>query len=630
MDYSALGLKCGLEVHQQLDTGKLYCRCPSLLREGKPDFVFRRRLRASASEMGEIDRAAAEQSGRQMLFEYNSFNDCCCLVEADEEPPKPADQLALETALKISLMCNARVFDELFAMRKIVVDGSNTTGFQRTMLVAENGSLDLGKKKIGIQTIVLEEDACRPVEKTADKVIFSLDRQGIPLVEIATAPEIKSPEEAQDCALKIGELLRRTCKAKRGLGTIRQDINISIEGGARVEIKGVQELEMIAKVVEFEVHRQAALIELKKELEKRGVKEKDLQEKEIDVSEIFSGTQCKFVASDLKAGKKAFAIKLKGFSGLVGKELQPDRRFGTEIKDYLNARHGIKGLLHSDELPKYGVSEEEKGNVAKKLGCGGNDAFLVVVELPEKSGKAFDTVRERCSMALRGVPEETRNTLEGGTSSYLRPLPGAARMYPETDLKTVEIEKKRLEELKRSLPLTVAQRLELYKKNGLSSKLAEEMKLSNWACFFESLLAKGFNATTAAAFLLEGLKTIEREGVEVEAIANEKIEALLNAEKKGKISKDVLLDAARETAKGIPVEKAIEGIAGKKAGAGEAEKIIEKILDGNEKLVHEKGKLAMNALMGDAMKELKGRASGKEIMELLEKGIGKRLNEKKA
>jgi glutamyl-tRNA(Gln) amidotransferase subunit E len=238
MDYSAIGLKCGLEVHQQLDTGKLYCRCPSLLREGKPDFVFRRRLRASASEMGEIDRAAAEQSGRGMLFEYNSFKDCCCLVEADEEPPKPTDPQALETVLKISLMCNASVFDELFAMRKIVVDGSNTTGFQRTMLVAENGSLDLGKKKIGIQTIVLEEDACRPVEKTADKVVYSLDRQGIPLIEIATAPEIRSPEEALECALKLGELLRRTCKAKRGLGTIRQDINISIEGGARVEIKG--------------------------------------------------------------------------------------------------------------------------------------------------------------------------------------------------------------------------------------------------------------------------------------------------------------------------------------------------------------------------------------------------------
>jgi glutamyl-tRNA(Gln) amidotransferase subunit E len=369
---------------------------------------------------------------------------------------------------------------------------------------------------------------------------------------------------------------------------------------------------------------------LKKELEKRGVKEKDLQEKEIDVSEIFSKTQCKFVESDLKKGKKAFAIKLKGFGGLIGKELQPDRRFGTEIKDYLNARHGIKGLLHSDELPKYGVSEEEKKNIAEKLGCGEKDAFLVVIELPAKSGKAFDTVRERCLLALGGVPEETRNALEAGTSSYLRPLPGAARMYPETDLKTVEIEKKRLEELKRSLPLTVAQRLELYKKQGLGTKLAEEMKLSNWACFFESLLGKGFNATTSAAFLLEGLKTIEREGVEVEAITEQKIEILLEAEKKGTISKDVLLDAARETAKGVPVEKAVEGIAGKKAGAGESEKIIEKILESNQALIQAKGKLAMNALMGDAMKELKGRASGKEIMELLEKGISKRLNEKKA
>ncbi|MEM0360440.1 MAG: Glu-tRNA(Gln) amidotransferase subunit GatE [Candidatus Diapherotrites archaeon] len=629
MDCSSFGLKCGIEVHQQLDTGKLFCRCPSILKEGKPDFVFKRRLRTAASEMGEIDRAAAEQSGKQMLFEYYSFNDCCCLVEADEEPPKEADKEALETALKIALMCNARVFDELFVMRKIVLDGSNTSGFQRTMLVAENGFLELKDKKIGIQTIVLEEDSCRPIEKNSEKIVYSLDRQGIPLIEIATAPEIKSPQEAQECALKIGELLRRTCKAKRGLGTIRQDINISIEGGARIELKGVQELEMISKFVELEVQRQAMLIELKKELEKRGITEKDLQEKETDVSEIFSKTECKFVASDLKAGKKAFAIKLKGFAGLIGKELQPDRRFGTEIKDYLNARHNIKGLLHSDELPKYGISAEEKKKIAEKLDCKEKDAFLILIESQEKSSKAFETVRERCALALKGIPEETRNALENGSSSYSRPLPGAARMYPETDLKTISIDKKTLEELKRSLPLTIAQRLELYKKHGLSSKLAEEMKLSNHACFFETLLAKGFNATTAAALLLEGLKTLEREGLEISAITSEKILALLEAEKKGKISKDVLLDVLRETAKGMPLEKAIEGIAIKKAGASEIEKTIERIIEANESLVLEKGMLAVNALMGDAMKELRGRTSGKEVMELLEKRIAKKIQEKK-
>lgn len=626
MDYKEIGLKCGLEVHQQLDTGKLFCRCPSLLKEGKPDFVFERRLRVVASELGEFDRAALEQFRKGFSYEYRAFNDCCCLVEADEEPPKHADTIALETALKIALMCNAKIFDELVVMRKTVIDGSNTSGFQRTMLIAKHGELGLDEKKVSIQTIVLEEDASRPVEKTENEIVYSLDRQGIPLIEIATAPELFSPSEAQECAKKIGELLRRTCKAKRGLGSIRQDINISIKGGARTELKGVQELEMIAKYVEREVQRQLVLIEIIKELRKRGVKEKDLGEREIDVSSVFEKTKCKFIEKALKSGKKAFALKLKGFNGLIGKELQPDRRFGTELADYLKARHGVKGLLHSDELPKYSVTKEEKKSVAEKLNCSEKDAFVMIIEELGKASEALQTVRERCIIALKKVPEETRNALENGNSCYSRPLPGAARMYPETDLQTIAVRQEWLEELKKRLPLTVSQRLELYKKHGLSSKLAEEMKLSNWACFFDRLLEKNYNATTAAVLLLEGLKKLEREGINIQSISEEDIERLLEAEKKGILSKGLLLDACKLIAeKDFSPEQAIEALSKERLESAEVEKIIREIIERNSHLFEKKGEYAFKALMGEAMKELKGKATGKEVMTLLKKALREKL-----
>jgi len=625
MDYTKIGLKCGLEVHQQLDTGKLFCRCPSILKEGKPDYVFDRKLRAVASELGEFDKAALEQANRGLVYEYHAFDECCCLVECDEEPPKPADKNALETILKISLMTNARIFDELFAMRKTVVDGSNTSGFQRTMLVSENGELDLDGKKVGIQSIVLEEDSARPQEKKGDRAIYSLDRQGIPLIEIATAPELFSPEEAKLCAKKLGELLRRTCKVKRGLGTIRQDINISIKEGARIELKGVQELGMIPEFVKREVNRQSALVELMKELKTKKLK-KNSVEKIVDVTAELKNTECNFIASAIKSEKKVFAVKISGFAGLLGREVQPDRRFATEISDYVKARHGVKGLLHSDELPKYGVSEKETANIAKNVGCSEKDAFMIIISNEKRAVQAFNTVNDRINMAFDGVPEETRNALENGNSTYSRPLPGAARMYPETDIRTVKLEKNTLNELKKHLPLTVAEREKMYKTKGLSGKLVEEMKLSKHACFFEELLGKGLNATTTAAFLLEGMKSLEREGVETWRVTEQELTELLEAEKKGKLGKKNLPEAVKLiVSKGLSTELAIKELFVEKAGSGELEKIISGIIKKNSEMIKARGEHAANALMGDAMRELKGKASGQEIMKLLREAVKEEL-----
>jgi glutamyl-tRNA(Gln) amidotransferase subunit E len=619
-DFAKLGLKAGLEVHQQLDTGKLFCRCPSVLREDKPDITFRRKLRAVASELGEFDAAALEASKKELTFEYQAYQSNTCLIDADEAPPRLADEEAFETVLKIALMTNSEIMDEMVVMRKAVIDGSNTSAFQRTMLVSVGGKIKLKNKEVGIQSIALEEDSARPIERKGREAVYRLDRLGIPLIELATAPDLKTPEEVKECAMKIGEIFRRTCKAKRGLGTIRQDVNISIAAGARVEIKGVQQLEMIDEFVRREVQRQTALVELKKELELRKIGKLALEA--MNLSSAFNKSECKFLK-----GKTVFGTKLEGLAGILGKEVQPERRFGTELAGYVKAKVGLSGILHSDELPAYGVSEEEVKEVRKILGASEQDAFVLVQA--EKSGaeKAFRVIAKRIASALEGIPEETRNALENGNTEYSRPLPGAARMYPETDLDTVRANEEYLKKINGELPLEVYERAKLYKQKGLGEKLAHKMLLSNKACFFENLVEKGFNATTAAFLLLETAVQLKRQGI---IISNEMIEEVLAAEKKGKITTDIFIDLLKQWGQnpGKAFEEIVAEVSVGKVDKGEVNAVVEKIVERNLKLVEEKGMRAVGALMGEAMKELKGQVSGKEISAIISKEIAKKSTKK--
>ncbi|MFH1664238.1 MAG: Glu-tRNA(Gln) amidotransferase subunit GatE [archaeon] len=624
-DFKAVGLKVGLEIHQQLDTGKLFCRCPSIIQEKKEDSEFKRKLRPVASELGKFDPASIEIFKRKFVYSYKYFNESNCLIEADEEPPKEMDENALKTVLEIALMAESNAVDEIHVMRKTVIDGSNTAGFQRTAMIALGGKIKLEKKEIGIETIALEEDSAKLIEKKEKEIIYSLDRLGIPLIELTTKPEIFSPEEAKETALKIGELLRRTGKTKRGLGTIRQDINISIEKGARIEIKGVQELEKIGLFVERETERQLGLIELKQELKTRGCEKQELimyKNKAVDLAEVFENTDCNTIK-----GKKVFGIKIPKFASLIGKELQEGRRFGTELANYVNAITGLKGIFHSDELPKYGISEEEVKKTKEKLQAGEQDSFVLVSAEEKKSQQALNTVIDRCITALEGVPEETRNALEDGNTEYSRPLPGASRMYPETDIPIKKISRKQLDELKQSLPLTPEQRkIKYINKYKISEQLAEKMKLNNHARFFEQLVEKGFNATATAVLLLEGITTLKRQGTQTENISDEMIESVLFSAKEGKLLEDNKLKAldfwAKE--KELPLEKIINELQEERLSEEKTRKTIKEIIAKNTAIINTPGANVFSALMGNAMIQLKGRISGKEISRILKEELKKK------
>ena len=618
-------LVCGLEVHQQLDTGKLFCRCQSVLRDEQPNFVFKRRIRPVPSELGIFDAAALEAFKKGYSYEYEAYTDSNCLIELDEEPVQAPDEQALDTVLGVAIMANANIVDNVHVMRKAVADGSVTSAFQRSALIALGGNIEVNGKSIRLLSIALEEDAARVMKRDEEEkvVTYRLDRLGIPLIEIATAPDIESPEEAQHVALAIGTLLRRTCKAKRGLGTIRQDVNISIPGGARVEIKGCQELGMIGEYVRREMQRQQSLLEVREELKQRKFSKESRPFKAINLTNAFHET-----GSKLFKDQHVFGIKLEHFGGLIGKELQPGRRLGTEFSNYVKARTGLRGIIHSDELPAYGLTAEEKHKIWDTLGCKEKtDAFVLVIGHEDRAIPALQVVEERAHHSLQGVPEETRNALEDGNSEYSRPLPGAARMYPETDLPTIPLDESRLKKARERLPKTPEERIALYTRQyGLGAQLAEKMKLDNWAIDFESWVSKGLDAKLAAVTLLETLTKLKREGFRMERLPKESIFQALMAVQQKKLAKEGLEEALGIWSENpqLRLENLIE-LRGETVSNQSLDQAVEKVLREHAPLVKEKGLNAVGPLMGVLMKEFRGKIDGKEISSALEKALKKRV-----
>ena len=618
MDYHKIGLKAGLEIHQQLDTRtKLFCKCPTMLRDKKEStFSFKRYLRASKSEMGEVDEAALEEEKYSRTFIYKGY-DTTCLVENDEQPPGELNREAVDISLEVALLLNMNPVDEIHTMRKIVIDGSNTCGFQRTALVATGGGIETEEGGVGVDSLCLEEDAASKIETEGDAVVYSLDRLGIPLVEIGTAPDIRTAEQARKVAEQLGMILRSTGKVKRGLGTIRQDINISIEGGARVEIKGVQNLRLIGKIVENEVIRQTNLIELKEELNKRGARAESRIE---DLSGIFAGTSSKVIK---KAGGEVFGVCLRGFAGILGTEIQPGRRFGSELADFAN-KYGA-GLMHTDELPAYGISEEEVERLKRTFDATEDDCVVIVAAERERAEKALKAVLSRAEEAMRTVPKETRRALPNGSSAYMRPLPGAARMYPETDVPPVEIGEQKLKQIKSKLPETFEHRKARYKeKFGLNDELADKISRNPNFSLFERIMESSENIppTLVVRALTDTLAELMQEEIEVEKLEDQHfmdVFKLLSANAFGKEAvPDILKFLANQPE--LSVEKAIKEI-GLGVNMEEVTRLIEDIVNARKDFIREKGARAVGPLMGVVMKELRGKVDGKVINKILEEKV---------
>ncbi|MCS7096476.1 MAG: Glu-tRNA(Gln) amidotransferase subunit GatE [Candidatus Bathyarchaeota archaeon] len=628
MNYEEIGLKVGLEIHQQLDTStKLFCSCKPELFKGEPEFTFLRRLRPTQSELGQIDPAAyfEFQKGVRVLYEADS--ETSCLVEMDEEPPHPLSIEALEIALTAALMMNAKPVDEIHTMRKTVIDGSNTTGFQRTCVVALNGEIKVGGKRVPIQHVSLEEDAARKTGEEGTLIRYRIDRLGIPLIEIATAPVINTPEEAGEVALAIGKILRATGKVRRGLGTIRQDLNISIAGGALTEIKGVQELELIPLVVEYEVQRQLNLIKISRELGQTGAREEDLQEEFYDVTEVFRETQCKVIRKSLDKGQRVLAVKLPKFSGFLGRELMPGIRLGTEMADRARFWGRVGGIFHTDELPAYGITVQEVSMLKKHVDAGEKDAVVFVVDTLENAKDALRAVLERAREALKGVPEETRAANPDGTTRYMRPRPGAARMYPETDIPPIQVTEQLIRKIFASLPEPPEQKLQrLMKDYRLNQKLASQVMDAGVAELFETIVNESkVSPTTVAVFLTETVKALKREGAPVERLSESIIREMFRAVGSGELAKEALQDAASWLLRneGRSLKEAIDALGLRTLSMDELEEVIDKAIASNKSLIEKSGGKAFSQIMGIVMREVRGRANADLVSEIIRRKLQK-------
>ena len=630
LNYEKIGLKVGLEIHQQLDTStKLFCACKPELFKEEPEITFIRRLRPTQSELGQIDPAAyfEFQKGVKILYEANSQT--ACLVEMDEEPPHPLSMEAVEIALTAALMMNAAPVEEIHVMRKTVIDGSNTTGFQRTCVIALNGAIKVGEKTVPIQHVSLEEDAARKTGEEGILIRYRIDRLGIPLIEVATAPTINTPKEAGEVALAIGKILRATGRVKRGLGTIRQDLNISIPNGALTEIKGVQELELIPLVVEYEVQRQVNLIKINEELKNAGAHEGDLKEEIFDVTQVFKQTACKVIRKALDKNQKILAIKLPKFRGLLKRELMPGIRLGTEMADRARFWGRVGGIFHTDELPAYGITVQEVEALRKAVQAQEQDAVVFVADAPENARDALNAVLERAREALKGVPEETRAANPDGTTRYMRPRPGAARMYPETDIPPIKITEEYLNRVKACLPELPEQKLQrLMREYSLNQKLAKQIMDSEYAELFETIAEESkVSPTTIAVFLTETIKALKRDGIAVEKISENQIREIFKSLSLGEITKEALPEIVAWLAKneGKSLKEAVENLGLKTLSIEELEKLIDDIMARNKSLVEKGVSKAFGPLMGIVMKEVRGKADAELVSGLIKKKLEKNV-----
>ncbi|OQA68711.1 MAG: Glutamyl-tRNA(Gln) amidotransferase subunit E [Candidatus Diapherotrites archaeon ADurb.Bin253] len=479
IDYSKLKFKSGLEIHQQLDTHKLFCNCPSILRGDLPDFYVERKLHAVAGESGEVDRAAEYQASLKKTFVYQGYRNSTCLIELDEEPPHEINEDALKIALQIALLLNCKIIPVTQIMRKTVIDGSNTSGFQRTVLIARDGYVETAFGRVGIETICLEEDAARKVKVEGEKVYWNLDRLGIPLVEIATSPDIKSAEQAKEVAMYIGDVLR-SCKVKRGIGTIRQDVNISILEGNRVEMKGVQDMRTFIKTIENEVLRQKELYD-------------------------------------------------------EGTPTQP----------------------------------------------------------------------------------EVRNALPDSSSEFLRPMPGADRMYPETDLPLLKLSRDFIDSLKKDLPKLRSESAGELRERGLSEEMVKlilgEDKIEELKSLAEIYSNLNFIAKMIVLFPKEIASKENKTLEEVEEQVMDYYGDILRLLNKKKIVEGDVKDILINLVKGMDFKEAI------KIEKVDNSEIEEEIL----KIIKEKPGLNANAYMGLVMAKFKGKINGKQAMDVINKLMNK-------
>lgn len=627
IDYEKLGFRAGIEIHAQLSSRKkLFCNCPAVLTQEKPQAIVKRKFRPVLGEMGIFDPAMLTDFKKDHTIFYEVFNDVCT-YELDETPPFPINDEALYSSVKLAKMMNCQIVEETNICRKNYLDGSVPCGFQRTALIGYNGFVTLKdssmeeEKILPVTWVYIEEDAARKDnDRTKGKRIFyKLDRLGIPLVEIVTHHNLSTPLEVVCAARNLGMLIKSSGIVRRGLGVLRQDINVSITEGARVELKGIQLLQLIPKAIDIEIQRQEGLIAINKELKNRSVQPEDIHLQIHDVTDHFSKTKSKLILSALKRKEHILILPVSGFKGILGREIAPNKRFGTELSDRVKSFTKLKGIIHSDEeMTKYHISKSEIEGLIE-ICSDPNSAFVLVIGKKEEGKRALSIVHERIIQAFKGVPLETRRVNKEGISTFMRDLHGKSRLYPDTDSIPIVLNVERVKMIGENLPEHFWKRIKrMTEQYNLSEEIAEELVYNDKADIFETLLMKGASEKVLITTLTQTLIAISREGVNIHNITEAHISEIFEALNAKKFAKEAIPEILVEI--GNDPRKTVAEISIKYDGGfnqNDLENLVMRILNESQDLINERGMDAFSPLMGLVMKEARGRIDGKIVSEKL-------------
>ncbi|MEM4729760.1 MAG: Glu-tRNA(Gln) amidotransferase subunit GatE [Thermoplasmata archaeon] len=622
-EFAKLGFKCGLEIHHQIKTGqKLFCRCPAVLRRDPPHTRILRHMRPTMSELGVYDGTALMEFKTKKNITYHIYRDTVCTYEFDDTPPFPVNQEAVDIAIHIAMLLNCSIVDELHVSRKQYLDGSIPTGFQRTMIVGVNGWLPYKDRKIGIIQLALEEDACRQVTNWRHDITFKTDRLSIPLVEVVTRPDIMHPREVPEVANAIGRLLRATGLARRGDGSVRQDINVSINGGTRVEIKGVPKLAWMTPLTRIEALRQKALLELRDELARRGITKDTFRAEIVDCSSAFRSTAFEPIKRALEEGGEVLGVRLEGYKDILNYPTQPGKTFASELAGRVRVIACIEyepvNILHTDEMPKLGSTEEERRRVLELCGAGPDDVVVLVWGNLQDATTAAQEVRTRALELTIGVPNETRQPLPDGTTDFERILPGPDRMYPDTDSPPYVITKERLGQIARRLGETPDKRMARYEKLGIPRHVGWELAIHPRALLFDRLLEElNIDPKFAAAFLVETMKALARRGIPVDQLSDDVIAAVFRAYKEGRLAREgVELAVSALAARGGSVEERVAELASGRPGEEELAALVKRAVESVGKRLPP-GRDPFGAVMGFLMAQLRGKVGGARLAEMV-------------
>ena len=615
-DYQTVGFKSGLEIHQQLYTDKkLFCRCPAGIYSENYDAEILRHMRPTLSELGEYDGTALMEFKTKKEIIYRINRNTVCTYEMDDTPPFLINEDALDIALGIGMLYNCKLVDELHIARKQYLDGSIPTGFQRTAIYAVDGWIPYKNRKVKIVQMSIEEDSCREVSDFSHNRIYLTDRLGMPLIETVTGPDMKYPDEVAEVGWMCAKLVRSTHKVRRGIGAARQDVNVSVEGGTRVEIKGVPKIGMIPLLTHNEAMRQWNLLRLREELKKRGITPETFKARDFDITSILKKPHYIPLKNAVESKLKISCVVLKGFKDLLRWQTQTDTYFSKEISDRVRViacLTTIPNLIHSDSRTDT-ITSSDWQKVRKFVEAKDDDTLVIVWANEDDIQTAVNEIIIRAKEAAIGIPSETRQALSDGTNGFERILPGADRMYPDTDLPPKQIAPERIEKIKSWLPEQFWIRKEWYKSLNIPPDTIDELSISKYAELFKKAVNEWkVNPTNAAVVLIQYPKRLKRSGFSIEIINEDILSAILKAFADEKLTYDFILTTLKLC---IELGMFVEEIIPEPIGDWELENEILIAEQQMQKMKFVKEENRGSILMGILMNKLRGRVSAKKIAE---------------